>query len=341
LNNSDDSGGGRKPVRIEDVAREAGVSPITVSRALSAPDKLRPATLKRVLEAVAKTGYVVNPIASSLRSGQSPVVTVFVASLHNPHFASALQGVLDAFEGSRYQLMFTQTGYAETPRDDVIEIVRRVRPAAVMFTGICLPDTTRDTIRRFAVPTMEMWGDGGTPIDMVAGASIHVAARSMGQHFAAQGYRHIAYCGQTKRPGGAGLAGFREGLEAAGARLDHVHAVEGTGTMSAGMSAFSEIRTALPGCDAIFFGSDVLAVGAIIAARDLRVDLPGDVAIAGYGDLDFARHMKPALTTIQVADYNTGRLAGAAVRTRLEGGKPLPVIEVPVRLMVRDSTPRR
>ncbi len=92
LNDSDTAGGGRRPVRIEDVAREAGVSPITVSRALATPQKVKQETRERVLQAVEKTGYVVNSIASSLRSGRSSIVTVFVASLLNPHFASAVQG---------------------------------------------------------------------------------------------------------------------------------------------------------------------------------------------------------------------------------------------------------
>jgi LacI family gluconate utilization system Gnt-I transcriptional repressor len=112
LKDTSRANGAGRTVRVEDVAREAGVSPITVSRALSAPHKVKSDTRQRVMEAVARTGYVVNTIASTLRSGRSPIVTVFVASLENPHFASAVQGALDAFEGSRFHLMFAQTGYS-------------------------------------------------------------------------------------------------------------------------------------------------------------------------------------------------------------------------------------
>jgi LacI family gluconate utilization system Gnt-I transcriptional repressor len=342
LNDSGQSGGGQKPVRIEDVAREAGVSPITVSRALSTPNKVRTETRERVLQAVEKTGYVVNSIASSLRSGRSNVVTVFVASLLNPHFASAVQGALDAFEGSRFHLMFAQTGYAGALGHDIAEILRPFRPAAVMFTGVPLKAEARAAMRRVGVPVIEVWGDGGDPIDMVAGASIEHGAQMMGEHFAEQGYRHVAYCGQTKPPGGVGLVGFRQGLERGGATLEHVLALEGTGTLSGGIAAFMDIRRACPRCDAIFFGSDLLAVGAILAARDMGVRLPDQMAIAGYGDLDFAMHMNPALTTIRVSDYDTGRLAGLALRARLEGGKAAdPIIQVPMELVVRESTPAR
>jgi LacI family gluconate utilization system Gnt-I transcriptional repressor len=342
LNDSGQSGGGQKPVRIEDVAREAGVSPITVSRALSTPDKVKAETRERVLQAVEKTGYVVNSIASSLRSGRSSVVTVFVASLLNPHFASAVQGALDAFEGSRFHLMFAQTGYAEALGHDIAEILRPFRPAAVMFTGVPLQAEARAAMRRVGVPVIEVWGDGSDAIDMTAGASIEHGAQLMGAHFAQQRYRHVAYCGQTVPPGGVGLTGFRRGLEAGGGKLGHVMALEGTGTLSGGMAAFSRILKECPQCDAIFFGSDLLAVGAILAARDAGVAVPDQVAIAGYGDLDFAVHMTPALTTIRVSDYDTGRLAGLALRARLEGGEtPDPIIQVPMQLVVRESTPAK
>ena len=337
---------GKKPaghrVRVDDVARVAGVSPITVSRTLSTPEKVSPATRARVLEAIEDTGYIVNSIASSLRSGRSSIVTVFVASLLNPHFASAVQGALDAFEGSRFHLMFAQTGYAGPHGADITDIVGPFAPAGVIFTGTPLDSEARAAMRELGVPVIEIWSDGAEPIDMVAGASIEHGAKLMGQHLAQQGYREVVYCGQTKLPGGVGLAGFRAGLESAGASLAHVHALEGTGTLSSGMQAFREIRETYPSADAVYFGSDVTAVGAIIAARDLGMDLPGEMAIAGYGDLDFAVHVRPALTTIEVSDYLTGKLAGRALRARLEGDGPVnPAIEVPMRLVVRDSTPAK
>jgi LacI family gluconate utilization system Gnt-I transcriptional repressor len=175
---------------------------------------------------------------------------------------------------------------------------------------------------------------------MVAGASIEAGARLMGEHFVQQGYKHIAYAGQTKVPGGIGLAGFREGIEQAGGTLGFTLPIEGTGNLSAGIAALGRILTEYPQCDAVYFGSDLLAVGAQIAARENGIDLPGRLAMGGYGDLEFAKHLTPSLTTVQVSDYETGRLAGLALRGRLEGGLSSgPVIQVPMRLVVRASTP--
>ena len=89
-------------------------------------------------------------------------------------------------------------------------------------------------------------------------------------------------------------------------------------------------------------GKGAAVLHGLIAARDSNVRVPDQVAVAGYGDLDFAAHMTPALTTIRVSDYDTGRLAGLALRTRLEGGAPAdPIIQVPMQLVVRESTPAR
>lgn len=342
MNDRQGEGRAPRPVRVEDVAREAGVSPITVSRALSTPAKVKPETRQRVIEAVEKTGYVVNSIASSLRSGRSTTVTVFVASLLNPHFAAAMQGALDAFEGSRYRLMFSQIGYIDGLKADITETIRPFSPAAVMFTGIPIRPDGRAALRKLGVPVMELWTAEEDPIDMVAGASVEGGAALMGEHLVRQGYKHIAYAGQTHVPGGVGLKGFRKGVEAAGGKLGFTLAVDGTGTLSAGIAALGQILEHYPQCDAIYFGSDLLAVGAQIAARERGIELPERLAMGGYGDLEFARHLIPALTTVEVSDYETGRLAGAALRARLQGDTSgVRIIQVPMRLIVRDSTPRK
>jgi LacI family gluconate utilization system Gnt-I transcriptional repressor len=326
-------------VRVDDVARVAGVSPITVSRALSTPDLVRPETRAKVAAAVEKTGYVVNALASSLRSGRSSSVMVFTASLQNPHYAAAVQGALDAFEGSRFHLVFSQTGYDDAIETDIVDSTLQLRPAGVMFTGVVKDEAARVALRELRVPVVEMWGEGIEAIDMLVGSSIREAGRMMGAHFVARGYRHIAYCGHVKTQGGIGLQGFREGLESGGRDVGYVSAHEGSGTFAEGIAALNEILVRYPECDAIFFGSDLLAVGAIVSARERDIPVPDRVAIAGYGNLDFGTHVQPPLTSVTVSDYDTGRLAGAMLRQRLEGGGSAePVRRLSVQLEIRGST---
>jgi LacI family transcriptional regulator, gluconate utilization system Gnt-I transcriptional repressor len=326
-------------VRVEDVAREAGVSPITVSRALSSPHLVKPDTRERVAAAVQKTGYVINSVASALRSGRSSSVVVFTASMQNPHYAAAVQGIFDAFEGSRFHLVFSQIGYSDAVASDVVDLTLQLRPAGVVFTGVVKDEAARAALRDLKAPVVEMWGEDVEPIDMLVGSSIREAGRMMGEHFASRGYKHIAYCGHVETQGSIGLSGFREGLAAGGLSVEYVLPREASGTFAEGVAALAEILGSFPQCDAIFFGSDLLAVGAVVGARERGISIPKRVAIAGYGNLDFDEHVEPPLTSVTVSDYDTGRLAGSMLRQRLEGVKSAePVRRLTVELEIRGST---
>ena len=330
-----------RPVRIEDVAREAGVSPITVSRALSYPDKVKEETRRHVAEAVAKTGYVLNSFASSLRSGRSTIVTVFISSLQNPHFASAIQGTIDAFEGSRFHLMFAQTGYSEALEIGVVNSVLPFRPAGVMFTGVVRSDDSRAALQRLGIPIMELFSYRPDPIDMLVGSSGIEGGRLMGEHFGTAGFKRIAYCGHAQERGAQRLEGFRAGLAPFGLEVSHVEPMEGTRSISDGIEAFDAIVAALADCDSMFFGTDVLAIGASLRARQRGIAVPTQIAIAGYGDLDLARHMAPSLTTVGTASYQMGLDAGKMLLRRLNDETvDTPIILHPVSLEVRDSTRR-
>lgn len=330
-----------RPVRVEDVARVAGVSPITVSRALAYPEKVREETRSRILEAVAQTGYVVNRFASSLRSGRSNVISVFASSLLNPHFASSMQGILDAVEGSSYHVMFSQTGYSEHLEADVLESVLPFRPAGVVFTGVIRSDRSRLALQKLGIPVMEMWGSRPDPIDMLIGFSNHDGGYQMGRHFGRRGFRRIAYSGHTIERGAERIEGFRQGLAEFGADLVLIHPMEGTRQIVDGMQAFDAIAEQLPDCDAIFFGTDILATGAILRAQERSIDVPGRIAIAGFGGLDFTAHTKPTLTTLNIEGYQMGVEAGRMMLARLSG-KPVerPVFEYPITLLERQSTER-
>ncbi|MDB5541329.1 MAG: LacI family transcriptional regulator [Devosia sp.] len=329
-----------RTVRVEDVAREAGVSPITVSRALNAPDKVRPETRQRVAAAVIRTGYVVNSIASTLKSGRSSIVTVFVANLQNPHLASAVQGIVDALEGSRLRLMFVQTGWDGEVTPDIVESIVPFRPAGIVLTGVGSDRPTRKVLLDLDVPVVEI-GERSHPVDMLVQISSFEAGRQMGQHFGQQGFSRIAFCGHTLGHGAERLRGFREGLSSFGLEPRLVLPIEGTQTFDDGVASLRRILIGLDGCDAIFYGSDVLAFGALMEAGNLGIAVPDALAIAGYGDLDFSKHLKPSLTTINIGNYDAGRLAGEMLRARLDQrALQHPIANLPARLETRLSTAR-
>jgi LacI family gluconate utilization system Gnt-I transcriptional repressor len=325
-------------VRLEDVAREAGVSPITVSRALSTPNKVRRETRERVAEAVAQTGYVVNSIASTLRSGRSNIVTVFVANLQNPHFAAEVQGIIDAFRGSRYKLMFAQTGWAGELTAEIIEQLLPFRPAGMVLAGVGGDRATRKALINLDIPIVEM-GEPANTVDMLVQISSFEAGRLMGEHFCQHGFTRIAFCGHIIGHGATRLAGFQSALAKFELTPALVLSIEGTQSVADGVASVAAVLAQLPDCDAIFYGSDLLAMGALIEARRRHIDVPGQLAISGYGDLDFAEHLDPPLTTIRISDHEIGRVAGEMLLKRLEHvAMDQSVIHLPVTLAVRQSS---
>lgn len=285
---------------------------------------------------MAKTGYVLNRFASSLRSGRSTIISMFVSNLANPHFANAIQGCVDAFEGSRYHLLLAQTGYADLAQKDMLEEVLPFRPAAMIFAGLVESETTREQLRAMDLPVMELWEFTPDPIDMVVGFSAADGGRLLGRHFRDRGYQKVAYVGRTANRNGNSLRGFSDGL---GRDVDLVLPLEGRLTISDGLAAFETVMIELPDVDAIQFAGDVLAVGAVLQARKMSIDIPGQIAIAGYGDLDFSAHVTPSLTTIHVSSYEMGLAAGQMLLRRLNkediGER---VVKTPIYIELRDST---
>lgn len=329
----------RRTVRVEDVAREAGVSPITVSRALSSPEKVKDETRKKVEAAVARTGYVLNRFASTLRSGHSTLIPVFVPSLENPHIARAVQGCMEALEGSRYHLMMAPTGASEDLQADMLAQVLPFRPAALVFNGMVNSDPIRAQLRALQIPVVEMWEVIDEPLDMMVGLCNREAGQLLGRHFRERGFIKVAYAGRTIDGSAARLVGF---AEAFGRPFDHIVPLESEASLQDGMAAFTTLLARLPGCDAMLFGSDLLAVGAMLQARKSGISIPGDVAIAGHGDLEFSSHLIPALTSIHIPAYEMGKMAGKMLRQRLEGAEMATrTMVAPLRLEARDSTRRQ
>ena len=314
-----DEKAGKRGVRIEDVARLAGVSPITVSRALHHPDKVRDATREKVEQAVLQTGYVVDAFASALRTGRSSIVPMFVNDLQNEHFAKAIRGCAAVLKNSGYQLMMAQTDYDDALQHHYLQSILPLRPAALIYTGVVRVEGTQSTLRSLGIPIMEMWDFTTDPIDMLVGFSNFEGGQLVGQHFGERGFQTIAYCGRTEGRGALRLQGFQEALARFGARTSMVLPLNGVRSISDGKEALATIFSDLPDCDAIFFGKDALAVGAIFACRSRGIAMPGDLAIAGFGDIEISSQLSTPLTTVRVSGYDMGVAAGQNLLKRLAG----------------------
>ncbi|HEY4201407.1 MAG TPA: LacI family DNA-binding transcriptional regulator [Devosiaceae bacterium] len=338
---SDDKSGKGRSVRVEDVAREAGVSPITVSRALSTPDIVKAETRERVMRAVQKTGYVVNTYASSLRSGRSSIVSMFVANIANPHVTQVIRGCAEALAGSGLHLTMTQLQTSNAIDAEVIAAVLPLRPAALVFTGRLQLQSARDLVKARGIPVVETWDYYSDPIDMVVGFCHTECGRQMGEHLGSAGFRHIAYVGSTTSRAGKRLKGFQEGLAKHGRDIGHILTLSEPLVTDVGRRALDLLFDEYPSCDAAFFSNDIWAVGAALHAQTSAVPALRNLAIAGCGDIGLAADLPVPITTMRTSGYDLGMQVGRMLQRRLDGESQVKAVKMQTELLVRASTERR
>src|SRR4051794_37701866 len=161
-------GGG---ITLGDVARLAGVSPITASRALNTPEQVAKETLARVIEAVRRTGYVPNRLAGGLASTRSRLVAAVVPTISGPVFLQTVESLTAALADRGYQLMLGQSGYVDSREDALLEAIIGRRPDGIVLTGIMHSAEGRKRLLAANIPVVETWDLTPTPIDMLVGFS--------------------------------------------------------------------------------------------------------------------------------------------------------------------------
>jgi LacI family transcriptional regulator, gluconate utilization system Gnt-I transcriptional repressor len=325
---------------IEDVAVRAGTSIITVSRALRQPDKVRPETRARIVKAVEALGYIPNLAASSLVSRRSGIIAVVVPTLGNSIFTDTLHGLSDGVTAAGRQLLVGDTGYSEAAEHALITALAGRRPDAIAIVGVVRNLRSRALLASLGIPVAETWDMTDDPIDHVVGFSNEAAGRAMTRFLLDKGRRRIAFVGGGDPRSHAREAGYRAALRDAG-RSDGTTFFTGESPSSFGdgRRLMHRIAALDPRPDAVFFSTDVLAVGGVIECRQLGIDVPRDIAIAGLGDLEIGRELVPALTTVQIPSYQMGRRAAEILSRRLAGEDLAEkIVDFGVNIVARDST---
>lgn len=328
----------RRTPTVKDVARLAGTSAITVSRALSQPDKVAKATRARIARAIRKTGYIRNLSASVLVSRRSRVIGVITPTLTTPIFGQTLQGLADVFRPQSYELLITDTQYSPVNARAAATALLARQVDAIVHIGAIEDARTRALIRRQRVPTVETWDMPAKPLHLVVGISNTEAGELVATHFLSTRRREMAFLGSNDPRALARLRGFAERLALAKAKPAVF--------LSADRPSFGLGRTLLqtalaqrPTLQAIFCASDIVAVGALLEAQHRRLRIPEDLAIVGLGDLEIASHTSPALSTVRVPAYEIGTQAASTLLAYFEQPKPRRrVVKLPIELTVRQSS---
>ncbi len=334
-----DSTRARAPTLI-DVAKVAGVSPITVSRALNQPDRVSEKARAKVAAAVEKTGYLPNMLAGSLATQTSRLVALIVPTVANPIFAETVRAITETLEQAGYQTLLGLSGYSEEQEQDLLEAILCRRPDGIILTGLNHTDISRTRLKAAAIPIVETWDLGNDPLDALVGFSHVDVGRAVAEYLLNQGHRRFVAISADDQRAENRLSGFLEALNQAGLKPEAVEQLETPARFSQGRQAFARLLDQGIQAEAVYCSSDTLAQGVMTEARARGIDIPGQMALIGFGDLDFAAHTLPTLSSVQINGAEIGHRAAQHLLQTMTAEHPPtePVtIDVGFQIVKRDS----
>ena len=333
-------GGGR--VTLNDVAKVAGVTAMTVSRALNRPETVSHANRAKVQAAVSRLNYVPDRFAGALASQRTRIVTVIVPRLSRPVFNEIVGGAHDVIGPAGYQILLSATFASLEEEEAICRAVLGWRPEGVIMSGVDHTDATRGMLRDSGIPVVEALELGEAPIDINIGCDHFAVGATMADYLIGKGYRKPGFIGgeltmdfRARRR----YDGFVHGLAAHGMTPAHAEIFEEPNTYDAGSRAVQRLLESGNEVDAVFCANDDLGVGAMCECLRLGLRVPQDIAVAGFAGLAIGRTVHPTLTTIASPRRRMGELAAQAILDRtngtLEGGMQ---IDVGFELVEREST---
>jgi len=303
---------------MREVAERAGVSRMTVSRALNQPTKVTEALRKSVQAAVAELGYVQNHVARSLSSSRSTVIGLIVPSLENSIFAQTVKGISDVLRPAGFQLMVAESADDPAEEEQVIASFLAQRVAGLVLHGTQHSPAAIRMIRGAGVPVVESGDIPEKPVDMAVSYSNRAAARAMTLHLARLGYRRIVFASLARNPrASARELGFRDAMEELGSSPDPKLIVAVSRGFVGGAEAVEYLQRNVPDADALFCAGDVLAAGALFDCDRRGWAVPGRLALASFDELDLMRFANPAITALRLPRYEIGRRSAQMLLARV------------------------
>jgi LacI family gluconate utilization system Gnt-I transcriptional repressor len=333
----------RKAPTMADVARLAGVSPMTVSRAFKRDTSVSEATRDTILKAAEELGYVFDSAASSLRSQRSDFVAVTIPSINNANFAETLRGLTEGLKDRGLQILLGYTDYDIHEEERLIEQLLRRRPEAIVVTGGKHTPRARRLLENAGIPVVETWDLPEAPIGHVVGFSNAAAVRGMIDHFVSKGVTRIAFIGGDADRDTRGTdrrEGFVAAMQAHGLDASRLIAAGAPPiSMREGAAAMGRLLDSLPDTEAVICVSDLSAFGALTECQRRGIAVPEAIWIAGFGDYEIAEVSVPALTTINPFPREIGARAAALILDVLDGRQSEPAkVMIQPELMIRRSS---
>ncbi|WP_297722156.1 LacI family DNA-binding transcriptional regulator [Limnohabitans sp. Rim8] len=327
-------------VTLDMVAIESGVSPSTVSRLLNGTATVSEEKKKSIDAAIAKLGFVPNPVARGLAGGRTLSIGVVTQALDSPFYGAALRGIEDELDPAGYSPLFVSAHWNLASEVRCIDMLRSRRVDGFIVLNGRMTDNALKNIAAnlpLVVTGRQIKGPGlfALNFDNLGGGF------QATQHLIQLGHRRIAFiAGDPEHPdANERFKGYLNALKAANISFDPNLVVAGEYHEISGLLAVDRLLASQQQFTAIFAANDQMAFGAALSLHRHALRVPDDVSLMGFDDLANSLYCAPPLSTIHQPAYELGRLAASAMLQLLAGKKPTAVMPAPV-LIARDSTRR-
>lgn len=325
---------------LDDVAKKAGVSTATVSRCLNTPDRVQKTTRLRVLKAVEALGYTPNFGARVMAAKRTFTIGAIIPTMENAIFARGLQAFQEELQRAGYTLLVSSTAYSPAAEDEQIRALITRGADGLLLIGYDRDPALYRYLKRQAVPALIAWAHHPDIPRPAIGFDNRRAMALLTEAVLAQGHRRIGVITAVIKGNDRAadrLQGIKDTLQARGLDPETLAVIETPYGVENGEVAMRTLMQAPAAPTVVMCGNDVLAAGALRGAKAMGLSVPQDVSVTGFDDIELARIVTPALTTVHVPHREMGTKAARALIAMVEGAAPPAPAELPISLEIRDS----
>jgi len=329
-----------RPTSIKDIARIAGVSHSTVSRALRGSPLVSEETSDRIRQIAAKSGFRASAVARSLATSRTSTIGVVVTSIADPFVAQVVEGIEEAAIANNYSV-FLANCHADPDRElKVVHSFEDRRVDGIIVTASRVGALYGPTLEQTHIPIVLLNNQHPSQFAHSVMIENFEASRRAVHYLTELGHQRIGYIGDRFGYGSDSerFSGYRAALDEAGLPFRPELVVHGDGKAEAGGEAARKLLKEIERPTAIFCYNDMTAVGALKAMRSQRIEVPGDISLVGFDDLPLASYIDPPLTTVRQPKLEMGRLAMEVLLKLMSGADAEQNIVVKGELIVREST---
>lgn len=325
---------------LDDVAKNAGVSTATVSRCLNSPDRVVESTRRRVMNAVEQLGYTPNFGARVLVAKRTFTIGAIIPTMENAIFARGLQAFQEELHERGYTLLVASSAYQPDIEKEQVRVLVSRGADGLLLIGHDRDPSLYDYLSGQNIPALVAWtySEGATQPSI--GFDNRASMRALTEQVLKFGHRRIGMISGIAKGNDRArqrIAGVKDALLAAGLDPDGLRIMETTYDIARGGQAFDNLMASRNRPTAVMCGNDVLAVGALRRARERGLNVPGDVSITGFDDIELAKVVSPGLTTVHVPHLAMGRNAASELVAMVENKSPGNSVRLETTLQMRDS----